>query len=327
MKPSNLALAIAALSGAVLATPALAENDITIYGKANLSLNQVDYETDPEDQWNLTSNASRIGVKGSVAINDELKAIYKMEYEVAIDDGDSDGDEFKQRNIYVGLQGTWGTVIGGKHDTPTKLIGKPVDRFNDLELGDIKNLLEGENRESNIVIYSSPKFAENFSASVAFIPGEDSDDSDGETNDGLADATSIALSFKNEQVYAAIANDSEVDGWDLTRLAADFTLSDKAKAGFIFQDGELSDGDVEQTGYIFSGQYTIDKIVLKAQYGMSTYDFGAIETDLTQITIGADYKINKAVKAYTYYSNIETDIETDTTYDDSVFSVGLEVKF
>ncbi|WP_019530457.1 porin [Dasania marina] len=327
MKISNLAVTIAALSGVAIASPALAENDMTIYGKANLSLNQVDLETGDEDQWNLTSNASRIGIKGSVAINDDLKAIYKMEYEVAIDDGDADGDEFKQRNIYVGLQGSWGTIIGGKHDTPTKLIGKPVDRFNDLQLGDIKTLLEGENRESNIVIYSSPTFAENFTASAAFIPGEDSDNSDNETNDGLADATSIALSYKSDLLYAAIANDSEVDGWDLTRLAADFTLSDVAKAGIIFQDGEESDGDIEQTGFIVSGEYGIKKIVLKAQYGMSTYDFGSFDTDLTQITFGADYKLNKQVKVYSYYSMIETDVETDTTYDDTVLSAGIEVKF
>ena len=137
----------------------------TLYGKANVSYQNAASDTDfkdsnyvdlDESHTELVSNASRIGIKGEEEISDNLKAIYKAEFEVAYDDGDkakdtkSDTDKdtniFSQRNIYVGLKGNWGSIIAGKFDTPLKTAQKKVDLFSDLE-GDIKKLLEEEAAE------------------------------------------------------------------------------------------------------------------------------------------------------------------------------------
>ena len=128
---------------------------VQVYGKANVSLNHTDASN--SDTLKLNSNASRIGVKGSYEISEGLKAIYKFEYETFIDDGEGSGKTFKQRNIYAGFQGGFGTIIAGKHDTPTKLAQGKIDLFNDLPNADIKNVIQGENRVSNIVMYSTPK--------------------------------------------------------------------------------------------------------------------------------------------------------------------------
>ena len=334
MKHKLLPLIIASISTSAL--PALADSP-TIYGKANLSLNSVELETTTPttDQWELVSNASRIGVKGSMDINDNLKAIYKMEYEIYIDDGKGSSskgsDTFEQRNIYVGVQGDWGTIIGGKHDTPLKLSQGKIDRFNDLQEGDIKNVLAGENRASNIVMYTTPKM-NGFAATVAIIPGEGSDAAGNANNpvdnDGLSDGTSISVTYTDDKFYAALANDTSVEGWDLTRLTGEVTLGD-AKIGLIYQDGEAaaSSVDVEQDGYILSAQYTIDKIVLKAQYGSSTTEFGASELDTTQKAVGIDYKLNKKTKVFSYYSVVESDLSSLSAPEDSVFGLGMELKF
>ncbi len=151
-----------ALSVMAACSPAALAQAPTFYGKINASLQAIEEErlgAETQDNWELRSNTSRLGIKGSLPISDSLKAIYKLEYEVFVDDGQdgSSGDEFKQRNIYGGLQGNFGTVIAGKHDTPAKLTQGKVDRFNHLYAADIKYIMAGEQRESNIVIYSSPK--------------------------------------------------------------------------------------------------------------------------------------------------------------------------
>ena len=141
MKQKILSLAIIAAS--LNATTVLA-GDPKVYGKANLSLNLTDDEG--TDTTKLNSNASRFGIKGSFDASDSIKAIYKFEYETFIDDGDDgkedSNSEFKQRNIYAGFQGGFGTIIAGNHDTPTKLAQGKIDRFNDLVLGDIKNVIQ-----------------------------------------------------------------------------------------------------------------------------------------------------------------------------------------
>ncbi|MBV1885196.1 MAG: porin, partial [Gammaproteobacteria bacterium] len=133
MNKPTLSLAAAALLAQATAISAAPE--ITVYGKANVTLNSVDEESvdplDPDaaiDEWQLNSNASRLGVKGKHAVNEDLNAIFQLEYEVFIDDGtNSENNALKQRNIYAGLQGEFGTVIAGKHDTPLKLAQGKID--------------------------------------------------------------------------------------------------------------------------------------------------------------------------------------------------------
>src|SRR5690606_10717469 len=79
----------------------------TLYGKANISLNKHDAEDTTgttEDNWQLNSNASRLGVKGDVELEDGLKAIYQLEYEIAVDDGSA-----QSKDIEADCDGT-GTV-------------------------------------------------------------------------------------------------------------------------------------------------------------------------------------------------------------------------
>ena len=271
----------------------------------------------------LSSNASRVGVKGSIAINDNLKAIYKAEYQISVD---GDDDEFSQRNIYGGFQGNWGTLLAGKHDTPTKMAQGKVDRFNDLDNGDIKNIFAGENRVNNIIMYKTPNM-NGFSVTAAVIPDEGSNG-----DDGVADGTSIALSYKNETFSVALANDNDVgkDGEraDITRLVAEIKVGD-GKIGALIQDGESSDSndDIEQDGYLISGEYPVGSYVFKAQYGTSDTEELGVDLEATQIALGVDYKLNKSSKLFGYYSNIEYDEAGAAAEDDNIVGIGYEIKF
>lgn len=351
------------LSTAVIAATAVASSayaqDVTVYGKVNVSLNQTNIEeengtllgmvgpypvisyakTDTQDNWELNSNASRVGVKGSVPINDSLKAIYKLEYEVYVDDG-SDGStsEFKQRNIYGGFQGNFGTVTAGKFDTPTKVAQGKIDRFNDLPLGDIKNVFEGENRESNIIQYASPTIA-GFVLTAAFMPGEDSGAPGDDENDGLADHISASAAYKNGGLYAAIGIDKDVADLDLIRIVAEYDFGTFKLGGMVQQADWSSDRedayaaanplqslDHEESGAFISGEMKIADtgLVVKAQYGFNNIDededffsaFGQrlytdkFEDEITQFVLGVDYKLSKASKLYAYYSMVEADYDS-----------------
>jgi len=113
------ALTMAAVS--VMAANTAMAADVTVYGKANVSLQMVEEETTgaadtvTQDNWELLSNASRLGVKGKAELTESLDAIYKFEYETSLDDGDKKGQTFTQRNIFVGVKGDWGTVMAGMH--------------------------------------------------------------------------------------------------------------------------------------------------------------------------------------------------------------------
>ena len=318
MKQKILSLAIIAAS--LNATVVFAGGP-KVYGKANLSLNKTEtgpLVDSPKDSWKLNSNASRFGIKGSFDATDSIKAIYKFEYETFIDDGDDgkkSNSEFKQRNIYAGLQGGFGTIIAGKHDTPTKLAQGKIDRFNDLENGDIKNVIQGENRVSNIIMYTTPKM-NGLSATVALIPSEDDE---GRISEGV----STAISYKANNYSLTVAHDDgeiiDEDVESLTRVVGEYK-GDSFKLGGLYQVAD--EGTTDEDGYVLSGEFNLtDSLIFKAQYAQSDDE----STEKTQTAVGMDYKLGKKSKLFSYYSNIETAKTTDS--DAYSFAVGYEIKF
>ncbi len=291
-------------AGAALAEPVL-------YGKANVSLQSND--ENGVSTTDLVSNASRLGVKGSEKINDDLTAVYQFEFEVAIDDGDNKGDTFGQRDIFVGLQGdTWGKVIAGKFNTPMKQAGKPVDLFNDLE-GDLKSIVSvSENRASNSVQYSTPSSWGPVTGTIDYVASED------ETiNDGI----SASAVFEQEGLYLAIAYDMDVEAEDVDvyRLVAQYSFGD-FKVGGLYEDQDpgvsgLKNGDA----WLVSAQYQLDKTTFKAQYGESDIVSDGGDT----YSLGVDYKLHKQVKVFGFYTAEKADGGLDKDY----LGVGVELKF
>ena len=344
MNKKLLALAV----GAAISVPSIAMADgPTLYGKVNVDLKNVSVDPEPtapteDSHWELESNASRLGVKGDFDLDVAgLKAIYKAEYEIAVDDG---AGPFKQRNIYGGLEGGFGTVMLGMFDTPLKTSQGKIDQFNDLD-GDIKNLLAGENRAKNIIQYSSPKLGDMVTINAAFIPAEnkDIDGADGKNENGLADTTSLSAVLESGGLYAALAIDSDMDDdlelddlgasdtVDITRLTAGFK-ADNFEVGALFQMAEETEKDAvsnktgEETTLIISGAFKIDRVKLKAQYGMTEGDVSKDEK--TSMSLGADYKLAKASKAFVYLTDYETDFDSGApSEEETIFGVGLEHKF
>ena len=302
-------------AAAMLATaPFAAANgpiDGKLYGKINVSIVNSDGS---EDTWKLNSNASRIGLKGSTQVSEGLTVFYKTEFEIAVDDGsfdnkttapDTDKVTFKQRNIFAGVKGSFGSVLAGKNDTPTKLAQKKIDLFNDLE-GDIKKTFAGENRMSNIVAYTTPKYG-NFSATYAVMPSE-------ADNGGLSDAKSYSVNYSKGDLYIAVAGDSNVKGADLVRVVSQYKV-DAWQLGLMYQENDTTD----ESGYFASAAYKIDNITYKAQYGNNENDTDG--SDKTTLSVGADFKLAKNTKSFVFFTDNEDSSSTKT------FGLGLEHKF
>ena len=289
---------------AMLATaPFAAANgpiDGKLYGKVNVSV--VNSDSGSEDTWKLNSNASRIGLKGSTQVSEGLTVFYKTEFQV---DVDGDSDVFKQRNIYAGIKGQYGSLLAGKNDTPTKLAQKKIDLFND-SVGDIKNTFAGENRMSNIIAYTTPKYG-NYSATYAVMPGE-------EEGGSLSDATSYSVNYSNGGLYVAVAGDSNVKGADLLRVVSQYKV-DAWQLGLMYQENDTTN----ESGYFASAAYKIDNITYKAQYGSNEND--ADGSDKTTLSLGADFKLAKNTKSFVFFTDNEDSSSTKT------FGLGLEHKF
>lgn len=338
-QPAFLSLAVTAALG--FSTHQALANPPTVYGKLNITLDQFDHEGVARiasgqapvvvDQWELNSNASRLGVKGELALeNTGLTVVYLAEYETDADDGGS--SPFVQRNIYAGLQGSFGRVIGGKFDTPLKVIEGKVDQFNDLR-ADIDVLLGGQNRANNIIQYATPKLAKVFTANLAFITPEGADvDLDGEADDGLTDTLSASLVADNGIFYGAIAYDSNqlarrsLDGLvraDVIRAVGTAKLGSFELGALVQQASDVvADSDAEDTSYLVSGAWNINQFKVKAQYGIA--EAKVSDEEGTLAAVGVDYHLGAKTKVFTYYSALDVD---NADLADNTFAIGFDHSF
>lgn len=300
--------AIALATSLVMANTAIAGEKIKVYGKVNATLQSDDTS---ERETNVKSNASRIGLKGGVKLEDGLSAIYKVEWQVDV--ADDEKDNFKARSQWVGLKGGFGSVLLGRNDTAMKKSQGKIDLFSDYN-ADIKHLFSGENRLDDTLTYISPAF-NGFSVQATFI-AEDNKKS------GDKNGTSIAVMYgdaklKKSKLYAAIAVDSDVAGSDTTRVTVAGKLGD-FKLGAMFNDSEKYDDSAKGDGFLVSAAYSVGKATYKAQY-----QDGDDKQSGSVASVGVDYKLANNVKLTGFY----TDFSFDDNSDASHLAIGMEYKF
>ncbi len=329
MKKTLLAVTLASLF------PLAAVADVVVYGKANVSLQSTDEASYSSANGNqadgskveLLSNASRIGVKGGEEVNSKLKVIYQFEYQTEVDDGTNGSQTFGQRNIFLGLQGVAGTIMGGHFDTPTKVAQEKIDLFNDLE-GDITNIFKGENRVSNIVQYVTPTFG-GFAIAAAYTSKE---------NDGTfkqagtpTNGASASFSYTSPVFYGAIATDQDVeaDGISLVRAVARLTLG-PVQLGALAEQYENDNTGYDEDGALVSILWNLtDKWAVKGQFGDSDVRW----IDGEAASVGVDYKMTKNATLYGYFTSVENGMNdaaeptVDTYRDDTYGGVGVDFKF
>ena len=292
----------------------LQSEEPTVYGKLWISVESQDTASGTE--VDMVSNASRLGIKGSMDFGEGIEAIYQAEYEVDPVDGTADESKdrtFKQRNSFVGLKGSMGTIFLGKHDTATKKSQKKIDLFNDLA-GDIKNILQGENRMSDLVGYTTPEI-NGFSATFNAIKG-----TEGLGDDSIGDSTSTSFSYDSENFYIALAFDSELKGYDSTRLTLQIPFN-RSQLGIMFQDSEKLSTGVEEDGYVISfSQKVGDKGTLKFQQAESDMKLDSGK----QFSFGYDYKLSSKAKAFFFFTDLSGD---NTSKEKEITGIGFEYKF
>lgn len=289
--------------------------DPVIYGKIWITAELQDNEKGRESD--LVSNASRIGIKGDLNFQDNMKGFFQIEYEVDTVDGTADeskGKSFKQRNSFLGLKGSYGTIFLGTHDTAFKKSQQKIDLFNDL-VADIKNVLHGENRMKDFVGYTTPTFGSGFSGTFNAIKG-----SEGLGDDKIGDYLSYSLSYKTEKFYSSIAIDTKMKGYDNIRYSIQIPI-DIYRLGFIYQASKKLSSGIKEDGYVVSTLRQVGRNgSIKVQIAESDMKISSGK----QVTIGYDHKLSKDVKVFFFYTDFSAEV---TTKEGKILAIGFEYKF
>ncbi|WP_173910618.1 porin [Acinetobacter sp. Marseille-Q1618] len=359
MKKVLLAAAVASLGlSAAQAAP-------TLYGKLNVSLNQVqNYDFADNDETQLNSNASRIGVKGEEALTDNIAAVYQAEWAVSTDGSGSDTD-WSARNRFLGLKFKGvGTLKAGNYDSYFKTAaGKYQDIFNDDTNLDITKTMHGEERLKNVVGFETDKnlIVPGLQFNIMALVGEhNSTQYSTKENDSFS-GVSTSISYENKDIglAAAIAGNFAVPGdyaalslkdveSDAYRITGSLDLGTLGAKGLVFgalwQHAELSDSpstaaltaaklnpfaaSAEEEAWAITAGYTIPEtpVTLKAQYqSAETTANGMADRKIDQYGVGVDYNFNKQTRFYGVLAQQKHDWKAEDKK--TVVGVGMEYNF
>lgn len=321
MKKKLLALVI----GAAAAAPAVALADVSIYGRAHVSVDFLDDGAD-YSETNLSSNSSRLGFKGSHEINPDLKAFFQIEQQINFTTGaSSGGTDFATRDTFVGLSGNFGAIQLGRFDSPFKTARGPFNIFGD-QVGDMNNLARVTNgrldeRYDNTIQYTTPKFG-NFSAKVAYslYKGQSLNTTDTTANNEDSDAFSLSLNYAGGPLEAALGYEKVEEDTlrgeaDSIRAAAAYKIADAFKLVGFYQttdyEGYTTTTSAQRDAGTFNvyglgGEWAFAKnTALKATW--MTHDSDADNADADMWVIGIEHKLDRAVRVYANYAVVDND--------------------
>jgi len=306
-----LAIAIAT----AFAAPAFAAtSNVDVYGNFSMS---VDSLSDGSDRGtNVSSNASRLGFKGSEDLGGGLNAIWQAEFTLGMDDNTSFGSS---RDTFVGLKSkNLGTFRLGYFDTPTKQLSRKLDMFNN-QIGDSRNLLRNnsatgvdgsawEERLRNGIGYDTPSFG-GFSASAHYSTQANSSAA-ADNND--REAYSLGADYENGPFFvgAAFQKNNVTATTDETalRIGGSVKLGDfKVNALWHKAEDQRGTNGADRTIWGLGAGYKLGNGVIKAQYFTADDEDGTANSGANMYAVGYDYNLSKRTMVYAAYAKTKND--------------------
>lgn len=304
-------LLMAAVGAALVAGPMVTANAAaTLYGHFHLSMDRFDNDTTEDGR--MSSNSSRIGVRGNEDLGGGLKSIYQLETGVAAIDEGTGGLGGTLRNSFVGFAGDWGAVKLGRHDTPAKDLNRKLDRFNE-EIGDARNIIGAgvfDARVSNMIRYESPSFG------GATVTVQHTSNNGAEATAGTQKDTGVNLLWTSGPLFAGVSYEelgsaSSDNPTDL-RLAGRYEFGD-FDVGLFWESmsdlGGVAGVDQDVMGLFASFKFANNRIKFQ-WYDADDVDGTAAEDGGKLWAIGLDHLFSKTTRAYVSYAKAENDSGT-----------------
>lgn len=323
MQKKLIALAIAGLASSA----AFAQSNVTIYGVADMYAASARTSGDTRTLVNSGGlSGSRLGFRGEEDLGNGLKAVFTLEYALAVD-GNAGVGTAGARQQFVGLAGGFGTVVAGRLQTPGYGLSVKYDPLaGSGALSAVGNLtrtfaagsisaVNANARVNNGIAYVSPNIS-GLVTTVAYAVGE--------TNTSGAAVTQnvvgLSADYSNGPIavgfgYHAIANIGNAPSPDSKEmfLGASYDLG-MAKLFATYQNEKINNAaglDPKDSVWSLGAVMPVGAGNVHVSYASLT-DGGTAaanptNTDSKQYTLAYTHGLSKRTTVYTGYSRISNE--------------------
>ncbi len=300
MKKSLLPLALA------LAFPVAAVADVTVYGRAHVSLDYLDDGAD-YGELNVSSNSSRLGFRGNTELSNGMTAVFQVEQQV--DFNRNNGETLTTRDTFVGLRGDFGMVRVGQFDSPFKRARGPANLFGD-QVGDMRNLTRVgdarfDERLPNTIHYQTPSF-NGLQLNAAYSVHAGNSAVDGAKEDAISLSVTYAQGpLDLAAAYETFNQDAGRGERDGIRLAVSYDVISDLKLVAFFQTVDHDNDALDSDVIGFGAEYKLAANTrVRGHYLLRSAD--PEEADSSLLALGIEQRMG-AARVYLNYAAVAND--------------------
>jgi predicted porin len=311
MKKTLIVAAVSALA----AGSALAQSSVTIYGRLNVSAEQID--TGGSKVKQLVNNASRLGFKGVEDLGGGLKANFLLEHRFNVDTGTVTGD-FYAGDSTVGLSGGFGAVRLGRITSEAYYATADYISMNNHDTGTSADALYAYlgNNKNKIAYNTNSLGGLVLHASI----------SGGETS-GAGRIWDLAATYELGDLSLGF-------GYEKTGIANQYAVRALYTAGpfvggvYVQKDKNGWGANLgSRTTFRLTGAYNVGNSEFHLGYGKAD-DYSRVrDSDATQLVLGYNYNLSKRTRIHTHYTKVSASRFTPYASDLTALGVGLRHNF
>ena len=281
-------------------------------GAVSQSLKSADLGTTANYSGMFAANAtSRLGFKGARDLGDGFKGIFQAE--IQLDPDTSTLLPTKNRTAFVGLQGAFGSIMGGTMETAAyEVFGMDVNGRIEYkpQVWRTTTSLDLQDRANNSIKYISPEFGGfNLHFQQSFSEIADTTTVAGTTANTYAQITSLSVKYQKDKLRAAFVHDETKNalmGYKFAGLSNAGPSTTGTTSGLLYYGMASTAGQANTTlatttvqRDIASATYNFDNFSVNYLYAKS-YQTGTYAAKNTTQTIGVKVPFDKVTFAMSY---------------------------
>jgi len=296
--PLKLQTTTAALALAAISSCAQAQSSVQVYGVVDLGLAKISGKPLVQRE----NHASRLGFRGSEDLGGGLQAVFNLESEILADTGAYKGVLF-ERHAYVGLKGSFGTLLAGRTKNIVDGALGRVEPFSaDGVIGKINEGMMRSNvlssRANNALTYTTPKY-HGFGAGVQYSASEVK---------GANAGVNVLVTYDQGPVSLHAGHAQPVQASAVAAEPSLYTIGGGYQFGAARLTAAVAKGDTDVaangklTSYLVGFNYTIGQGDLKAVYSHQKQSNLMVRDQETirQFGFGYDHHLSKRTDLYGY---------------------------